>query len=345
MSVSAMPPTRQPLLVTERPADIELFVIGAPIDEKDDEAEPDAKQAPSFRLNPGSVFGTVGVVAAAKLKGGALGLLPLAGLGPKGLLAAGSIYALAELKNVFDQVNAREFTVGSPGALEDTKNGVRPDLPTTSDKSVIGGFDRNPLPPPAGGNNALPFPAPGVDSTLVPGATFLPRDSGSSLEKNSFDSSIDPADQQPLADGATILTPEMKEKILYGIHTRKNIISGAHSPNIKELPELFDIISSTPKEDGAELVEFRKLLSDGRWSKKKKSIVAPSDWTDEKIIGAAQTVANTPPIATRARDGATLHRDRFDGVEWEVIKNGNGTVTSSYPTGGDRTNVESFTNQ
>jgi len=65
--------------------------------------------------------------------------------------------------------------------------------------------------------------------------------------------------------------------------------------------------------------------------------LAPDSWSDAQIITMTQQVGDTLAVATRDRDGATLHRQRVAGIEWEVIKDVSGNVTSSYPTGGQPT--------
>jgi hypothetical protein len=90
--------------------------------------------------------------------------------------------------------------------------------------------------------------------------------------------------------------------------------------------------------DGTTTVKLVKEFLDGSMSKIKKSTLAPDSWSDDKIIDVTNQVANTPPVAISLRgDGSTLHRQIVDGVEWEVIKDASGNVTSSYPTGGSPT--------
>ena len=144
--------------------------------------------------------------------------------------------------------------------------------------------------------------------------------------------------------GATRITPETAQKILYGARVPNphapgglsQALIGAHSPRIKNHPDFVSEVLSH-NADGTTTVRLVKRFPDGQFSKLKKSTLAPDSWSNEQIIATTQQVGATPAIATRARDGATLHRQRIDGVEWEVIKDVSGDVTSSYPTGGQPT--------
>ena len=144
--------------------------------------------------------------------------------------------------------------------------------------------------------------------------------------------------------GAIRIAPETAEKILYGARVPNpnspggwsHALVGAHSPRIKNHPDfVYDVLSQNA--DGTTTVRLIQRFPDGQLSKIKKSTLAPETWSDEKIITMTQQVGDTPPVATRVRDGATLHRQRVDGVEWEVIKDVTGNVTSAYPTGGTST--------
>ena len=139
----------------------------------------------------------------------------------------------------------------------------------------------------------------------------------------------------------------MREKILYGERVPNpnspgglsNKLIGAHSPKIKSRPDfVVDVICNN--RDGTTSVKLVKLFPDGSISKIKKSTLAPDSWSDDKIIDTTNQVARTSPVATSSRgDGSTLHRQIVDGVEWEVIKDSSGNVTSSYPTGGTPTTI------
>lgn len=116
-------------------------------------------------------------------------------------------------------------------------------------------------------------------------------------------------------------------------------IIGAHSPRILTRPD-FNIMSQVTNADGTISVKFTKQVSPGPppvMSSPKRSTLAPASWSDADILRTGDQVANTPAIQTRIRDGATLHRDVVNGVQWEVIKDASGRVTSSYPTGGNPT--------
>ncbi len=143
-------------------------------------------------------------------------------------------------------------------------------------------------------------------------------------------------------------------KILYGEQPKPHApgttpigqereIIGAHSPRILTDPN-FKVHSQTMNPDGTTSVRFRKILQKASpgpppvaevLSKTKFSNLAPSSWSDVDIIRAGKKVAKTPPVlGPRATDGATLHRDIVNGVQWEVIKNSSKRITSSFPTGG-----------
>jgi len=87
--------------------------------------------------------------------------------------------------------------------------------------------------------------------------------------------------------GATRITPETAQKILYGMRV----------PNLHSLGG------------------WSQALVGAHSPKLKKSTLAPESWSDEKIIATTQQTGDTLAIAARARDGATLHRQRVEGVE------------------------------
>jgi hypothetical protein len=137
----------------------------------------------------------------------------------------------------------------------------------------------------------------------------------------------------------------MREKILYGERVSNpnspgglsNRLIGAHSPKIKTHPD-FEVEVISNNADGTTTVKLIKQFPDGSSKIKPKSTLAPDSWSDDKIIDVTNQVASTPPVATSWRGGgSTLHRQIVDSVEWEVIKDGSGNVTSSYPTGGTPT--------
>jgi hypothetical protein len=120
-------------------------------------------------------------------------------------------------------------------------------------------------------------------------------------------------------------------------------IRGVHSASILTDPS-FNIISQTPNADGTVLARFRKLLftdpatGTPTWSTPKESTLAPAAWSERDILRAGDTIAAQPPVSGPrtwgSADGATLHRGVVNGVQWEVIKDAAGKMTSSYPTGG-----------
>jgi hypothetical protein len=120
-------------------------------------------------------------------------------------------------------------------------------------------------------------------------------------------------------------------------------IRGAHSPEILTDPD-FRIISQTTNPDGTLNVKFQKVLQPAQpgpppvaevLSRPKTSTLAPPGWTDADIVRAGDQVANTAPVSTtRASDGATLQLGTVNGVQFAVIKDASGKVTSSFPTGG-----------
>lgn len=126
----------------------------------------------------------------------------------------------------------------------------------------------------------------------------------------------------------------MEEKILRGQRKGQgNKIKGGHSPQINNSNPDYAVETICEYPDGTKKIKFIKMFSDGNVSKIKTSTIFPESWTDEKIIECILEIGDNPPIAYRPRDGATLHRAIIDGVEIEVIKEGN-IVTSGYPTGG-----------
>jgi hypothetical protein len=118
-------------------------------------------------------------------------------------------------------------------------------------------------------------------------------------------------------------------------------IRGAHSPSILTDPN-FRIKSQSVNADGTIEAEFDKLLHPGPppvFSKKKTSTLAPPSWTDADMLRAGDAVGALPPIQTRIRDRATLHKGTVNGVEWVVVKDASGKVTASFPTGGKPFNL------
>src|SRR5262249_37271872 len=148
---------------------------------------------------------------------------------------------------------------------------------------------------------------------------------------------------------------QTQQKILYGDRAVNpntgqptQRIIGGHSPDLVNQPDAAvygklangdDVAlpnsQAVTNPDGTRNVEFVKQWPDGTLSSNvKKSTLAPDSWSNQDVLDATQQVGDTPALGNRAHDGATYHRDNVDGVEWEVIKDPNGNVTSSYPTGG-----------
>lgn len=152
-----------------------------------------------------------------------------------------------------------------------------------------------------------------------------------SAKKSGFTKGEDVAQ---LAKGWKSVTPDMESKILYGARKspNKNQLIGAHSPNVKNNPN-FEVEVLNVNPDGTQNVKLIKGYPDGSVSKIKSSTLFPDSWPDEKITNATRYVGQNPKIATRATDGATLHKGKVDGVEMDVIKKGD-EVISGYPTGG-----------
>jgi len=112
-------------------------------------------------------------------------------------------------------------------------------------------------------------------------------------------------------------------------------IRGGHSPQIIIDPD-YRILSQTANSDGTIEAKFQKLLYAGPppvYSKTKTSTLAPQSWSDNSIFQAGDAISGTPPVQTAA-DGRTLHLGKANGIDWAVIKDSSGAITSSFPTGG-----------
>jgi hypothetical protein len=132
---------------------------------------------------------------------------------------------------------------------------------------------------------------------------------------------------------------KIDNKILTGELNAKGKIIGAHSPRILSHPD-FRISPPGPtvNADGTLQVKFRKVLNPGPppvLAPEKGSTLAPRSWSDADILKAGDDIAKTPAVQRRAHDGATLHEGTVNGVDWVVIKDAAGNVTSSFPTGGN----------
>lgn len=125
----------------------------------------------------------------------------------------------------------------------------------------------------------------------------------------------------------------MENKILYGARKPdSNRLIGAHSPKVSNSNPNYavEILETNP--NGTQNVKLVKQYPDGNVSNIKKTTLYPEGWSDANIIDATKKVGNEAPQVSRISDRATFHKQTVDGVEIEVIKNGN-DVTSSYPTG------------
>ncbi|WP_373871802.1 EndoU domain-containing protein [Paenibacillus azoreducens] len=136
------------------------------------------------------------------------------------------------------------------------------------------------------------------------------------------------------------LTPEMEQKILGGERIPgKNGLRGGHSPNVVNDANpnyAVEVLRENP--DGTKFVQFYHQFPDGTLAKLKKSTVFPDSWSDEKIISSIKKISDTPAVGSRTSDGGTttLHSGTVDGVEIDVIKEGN-NITAGYPVGGKPT--------
>lgn len=123
------------------------------------------------------------------------------------------------------------------------------------------------------------------------------------------------------------LSPEMEVKILEGQRVgTSNKIRGGHSPNIvnnENANYAVEILRENP--DGTKFVQFYKQFPDGNISRLKKNTLFPDNWSDEMIIQSIKDIADYPTVGTRTVDGVatTLHNGNINGVEIDVIKEGN----------------------
>lgn len=132
------------------------------------------------------------------------------------------------------------------------------------------------------------------------------------------------------------ISDEMKDKILYGQRkfSNKNDIIGGHSPNINNGNPDYAVQEIVANADGTKRVKYTTQFEDGNLAKIKTSTLFPDKWSDNAIIDSINIVGDTPSIGMR--DGVSLHRSTVNGVEIEVMKQGN-TVISGSPTGGVHT--------
>lgn len=132
----------------------------------------------------------------------------------------------------------------------------------------------------------------------------------------------------------SIISPEMENKILYGERSNGNKLIGGHSPQINNANPNYAVEVMSENADGTKMVKFTTQFSDGNLAKIKTSTLFPEKWSNQNIIDSIKTVSDTPTIGVR--DNLTLHRGIVNGVEIDVIKEGNNAV-SGYPTGGKLT--------
>jgi regulator of protease activity HflC (stomatin/prohibitin superfamily) len=167
--------------------------------------------------------------------------------------------------------------------------------------------------------------------------------------------------RDPTAPPSTRAPQALDDKVLYG-RTKEPVPAGAtatgkdqrtlvggHSPQVANHPD-YQFNNAVQNPDGTSQGELTANLGNGVTSKKKGTAgnphtLAPKTWSDGDVLKAGDQTANSSAVATRARDGATLHQETINGVKWEVVKDRAGNVTSSYPTGGRSTNPTDFTNQ
>ena len=130
----------------------------------------------------------------------------------------------------------------------------------------------------------------------------------------------------------TVITSEMRNKILWGQLNKKNSFIGGHSSGINNthIDYAVEVIQVNP--NGTRRVNFYVQLPDGRLKFKKNSTLFPENWSDSRVSHSIEMVGNSRPIKIRSHDDATWHRGVIDGVEIDVIKIGN-QVISAYPTG------------
>jgi hypothetical protein len=141
------------------------------------------------------------------------------------------------------------------------------------------------------------------------------------------------------AHNAYALSHAAEQKILYGAvksGTPRTLIGGHSGQILIDTTGTFEVEIVNQNADGTTKVKFIKNLGGGLLSNVKTSTLAPTTWPDTKIIDVTKMVAEMSVTLTAA-DGRTLRRATVEGVRWEVIVDSSGTITSSYPTGGDWT--------
>ena len=156
---------------------------------------------------------------------------------------------------------------------------------------------------------------------------------------------------RPGANGgvATVITPEMETKILFGERVTNasgaptNRLIGAHAGEISNSNPNYAVEVLSVNADGTRNAKLVTQFSDGNLSNIKSSTLFPESWTSNQTMSAVKQVGDLPPVATRA-DGATLYQSTVNGVKIEVIKVGN-NVTAAYPCGRGCTSPTTFAGQ
>ncbi len=116
-------------------------------------------------------------------------------------------------------------------------------------------------------------------------------------------------------------------------------VIGAHSADILNYPREYQILDNYTNVNGTIVAHIRIRIIDPNtgletWSKATKRTLAPKTWTYPDLEEATSIVGKPfNYIYTRKRDGSRLYRARVNGIEWEVWRDKDGYVTSSYPTG------------
>lgn len=134
------------------------------------------------------------------------------------------------------------------------------------------------------------------------------------------------------------ISSEMQDKILEGqrVGTSNKIIGGHSSNAVNNNSPNFAVEEVKINADGTKVVKYYKQFPDGNVSRLKTSTLFPDSWTDSDIIDAVQNIADSKPIGVRQLDGQSLHRGTINGIDIDVIKQGN-DVISGYPVGGKPT--------
>ena len=149
---------------------------------------------------------------------------------------------------------------------------------------------------------------------------------------------ISPAANPAAAPSNSVISPAMEEKILFGQRgtnnqgNPNNRLTGAHSGDISNDHPDFAVEVLSENADGTRNVKLLKGFSDGNVSRLKSSTLFPEGWSRQQTLDAVQQVGDSPALALRTSDNATLHQGVVNGVEIEVIKVGD-NVTAGYPTG------------